>query len=505
MTTQLFGGEPIRRSFEEALPDLTAAINRRANVWEYVPIAMVTMTEPERCILEGEIGPWSDFDTAEELRQRWGLSQSVLDRPIMQWERMAQRAGAQVRSILRRAQARWDGTPLPRSRQGYPPKLFTGGIDTSLAWVGSKPSHPLATEMNDRAKLWGEAEGSIGLQREIWGRCKADPVYFIDNWLWASDPRHTPSVVPVVMLPQQRALIEWLNSQEAKGFPSLLIEGDSDCGKSLLCYGFAFWRFLFHEGKIGIGSRRPHEAMDMFLAMRSRLPTWLLPETFKHLQHSIVNSNTGAEIFIGSPKTIGAGRVLHYCFLDQVVFGSVAEWHQMRRDQLCTIGCLVLVDATISEEKRRMGAGDFAEGCDEVFKMTSYRHQKLLLNRSFDWDDVMSVSQLGRRTRIAPGAKGDAGVPHVYECWMVDGNMEPSRLKLNLEFQQGPLCNGVNGFSDEMLLAILADRLTAFQSGEFACEENEAALKAVIFVLEQFNARQIRVGRGEQHAESAKL
>ena len=502
MATQLFGGEPIRRSFEEALPDLTAAINRRANVWEYVPIAMVTMTEPERCVLEGEIGPWSGFDTAEELRQRWALSQSVLDRPIMQWQRVGQRAGAQVRSIVRRAQARWDGDPLPRSRQTYPPKLFTGGIDTSLAWVGSKPNHPMAAEMNERAKLWGEAEGSVGLQREIWERCKADPVYFIDKWLWATDPRHQPTVVPVVMLPQQRALIEWLNSQETKGFPSLLIEGDRDSGKSMLCEAFAFWRFLFHQGNVGVGTRRPHDVMDRFLAMRSRLPAWLLPDTFKHLQNSIVNARSGAQIFIGSPKAIGSGHVLHYCFLDQVVFGSVVEWHQVRRDQLSTIGCLVMVDATLSDEKRRMEGGDFAEGCDEIFQMTSYRHQKSLLNRSFIWDEVMSVSPLGRRTRIAPGPKGDAGVPHIYECWMVDNNMEPSRFKLNLEFQKGPLCYGVNGFSDEMLLAILADRLMAFQSGEFACAENEAALKAVIFALEQFNARQIRVGR--DRAETAK-
>lgn len=46
-----------------------------------------------------------------------------------------------------------------------------------------------------------------------------------------------------------------------------------------------------------------------------------------------------------------------------------------------------------------------------------------------------------------------------------------------IEFQKGPIQEfGVNGISNEVLLAIVEDRLTGFQSGPFACRENAVAL-----------------------------
>ena len=47
----------------------------------------------------------------------------------------------------------------------------------------------------------------------------------------------------------------------------------------------------------------------------------------------------------------------------------------------------------------------------------------------------------------------------------------------NIKFQNGPILEfGVNGISNESLLAIVEDRLAGFQSGEFACRENAIAL-----------------------------
>lgn len=49
-----------------------------------------------------------------------------------------------------------------------------------------------------------------------------------------------------------------------------------------------------------------------------------------------------------------------------------------------------------------------------------------------------------------------------------------------IRFQRGPLAeNGINGISNEALLAIVQDRLRGFQSGEFACDENQLALDCV--------------------------
>jgi hypothetical protein len=44
-------------------------------------------------------------------------------------------------------------------------------------------------------------------------------------------------------------------------------------------------------------------------------------------------------------------------------------------------------------------------------------------------------------------------------------------------FQNGPIAEaGVNGITNEVLLAILIDRLEHFQAGQYACRENALAL-----------------------------
>lgn len=47
----------------------------------------------------------------------------------------------------------------------------------------------------------------------------------------------------------------------------------------------------------------------------------------------------------------------------------------------------------------------------------------------------------------------------------------------HLVFQNGPLKEvGINGITNEALLAVVIDRLRGFQSGQFACRENALAL-----------------------------
>ena len=52
-----------------------------------------------------------------------------------------------------------------------------------------------------------------------------------------------------------------------------------------------------------------------------------------------------------------------------------------------------------------------------------------------------------------------------------------SRCNTRIRFQNGPIQEkGVNGISNEALLAVVEDRLIGFQSGQFACRENAVAL-----------------------------
>lgn len=67
-----------------------------------------------------------------------------------------------------------------------------------------------------------------------------------------------------------------------------------------------------------------------------------------------------------------------------------------------------------------------------------------------------------------------------------------------IEFQKGAVKDvGLNGISDEVLLAIVEDRLASFQDGDFACHENECALKYLRQAMGSLKARtQDRIKRG---------
>lgn len=53
----------------------------------------------------------------------------------------------------------------------------------------------------------------------------------------------------------------------------------------------------------------------------------------------------------------------------------------------------------------------------------------------------------------------------------------PNGARTDLTFQHGPIAEvGVNGITNEALLAVVLDRLRYFQSGKYACRENALAI-----------------------------
>lgn len=68
---------------------------------------------------------------------------------------------------------------------------------------------------------------------------------------------------------------------------------------------------------------------------------------------------------------------------------------------------------------------------------------------------------------IVPGASAD-------QIRAVENDIRASH---QIRFQNGPIAEkGVNGITQEVLLAIVIDRLRSFQAGPFACRENAIAL-----------------------------
>ena len=88
---------------------------------------------------------------------------------------------------------------------------------------------------------------------------------------------------------------------------------------------------------------------------------------------------------------------------------------------------------------------------------------------------------------------GSGGANHAYE---VSGFSTQTGLRLN--FQNGPIGEvGVNGVTQEVLLAIVIDRLRSFQAGPFSSRENALALTKCEEALHWLQQRTIdRMRRG---------
>jgi hypothetical protein len=75
---------------------------------------------------------------------------------------------------------------------------------------------------------------------------------------------------------------------------------------------------------------------------------------------------------------------------------------------------------------------------------------------------------------------GAGGANHRYHIdWIPkDGGVDPRTPNyVDIVFQNGPIAEaGVNGITQEVLLAIVADRLRSFQKGPYSCKANACAL-----------------------------
>lgn len=74
-----------------------------------------------------------------------------------------------------------------------------------------------------------------------------------------------------------------------------------------------------------------------------------------------------------------------------------------------------------------------------------------------------------------------------------------------IDFQNGPIKEfGVNGITQEALLAIVIDRLRSFQSGPFSCRDNAIALTHVEEALMWLQRRTLeRIKRGVEGTTKA--
>jgi hypothetical protein len=78
--------------------------------------------------------------------------------------------------------------------------------------------------------------------------------------------------------------------------------------------------------------------------------------------------------------------------------------------------------------------------------------------------------------------------------------VSPVNHRKLVQFQEGPILeNGVNGVTNEVLLAIVRDRLARFQSGPYSCRENALALAKIEEALHWLHHRTL--SRTERNVE----
>lgn len=100
---------------------------------------------------------------------------------------------------------------------------------------------------------------------------------------------------------------------------------------------------------------------------------------------------------------------------------------------------------------------------------------------------------------------GAGGANHVYQINGFDAPGIDPNSSIVITFQNGPINEaGVNGITQEVLLAIVADRLRSFQAGKFACRENALALTAVEEATNWLHQRtRQRMSRGVEGTHAA--
>ncbi len=122
-------------------------------------------------------------------------------------------------------------------------------------------------------------------------------------------------------------------------------------------------------------------------------------------------------------------------------------------------------------------------------------------------DHIVSGDQAVQLSITVTDLPGAGGANHRYHIdWTGEQtwkNEQPNAL--DIHFQEGPIKEaGVNGITQEALLAITIDRLRSFQSGPYSCRENAIALTHCEDALMWLQRRTVaRIKRGVEGTHAA--
>lgn len=163
---------------------------------------------------------------------------------------------------------------------------------------------------------------------------RADPVRFISDWCWTSDPRDPDQITrPFDLFPRQVDMVRWLQELERDQM-SGLVEKCRDSGVTWLCAAYAVWGWLFRPGFVaGVGSRQlhlvdkkgdPDTIFDKVRFILRHIPVEMMPAGFNPRIHDnlcmLLNPETRAVIRGEGGDQIGRGGRASIYFVDEHAF-----------------------------------------------------------------------------------------------------------------------------------------------------------------------------------------
>lgn len=109
----------------------------------------------------------------------------------------------------------------------------------------------------DRINRCRLIKGNYDLIETDLQRCTADPIYFVNNYIWTYDPRLTDTrTIPFRLFPRQILYILWLCERLNSNTSGVVVK-PRDIGCTWANAAFALWLFLFRPGvSIGFSSRK---------------------------------------------------------------------------------------------------------------------------------------------------------------------------------------------------------------------------------------------------------
>ena len=176
------------------------------------------------------------------------------------------------------------------------------------------------TNFLDRKVTLDRCEQDLDYRAWELEKCRRDPIYWINNWVWTTDPRNPsrglPVSVPFVLWPKQVEYLQWRRGL-LKDRKFGIVAKSRDSGMSWILVADQLHHWLFESDYKGaIGSRKnqlvdrlgdPDTIFQKFRMILDKLPYWMKPESFQDNYMRLINDSNRSVISGEGGDNLGRG------------------------------------------------------------------------------------------------------------------------------------------------------------------------------------------------------